>query len=341
MNSVIRKDEQAGIISRLLSGYSTYVRQQFDLFLRSVRENSVLDSIISALRDNSLSRAFDVVDTYVTRLGDSIVSVMPVIGRAQAQAIAADTGLARAGASIAFDPASPQVIEAMQRNRLDFITSFSNDQRLVVVNSLAQSMREGVGIVEQARRIRDVIGLTSYQQGMVNNYQVALQANNRRALEYSLRDRRYDTGFENAIAEDELLSQSRINLMVDRYRDRLLQLRGETIARTETARVAEEARAIAVEQVLEETDIPRSLVVKQWIATGVRTRSTHGQMHEQARLFDEPFDSPSGAQLMQPGDSTAPAAEIVNCRCSVKHHIFQSEQEAQDFLQAYGQGKYS
>jgi hypothetical protein len=40
-------------------------------------------------------------------------------------------------------------------------------------------------------------------------------------------------------------------------------------------------------------------------------------MDGQERGLNEPFDSPSGAQLMYPGDPDAPAEEVINCRCAV------------------------
>lgn len=86
--------------------------------------------------------------------------------------------------------------------------------------------------------------------------------------------------------------------------------RGELISRTETTRAANDgARKLYKRWGIEQ---------KEWLATADdRTRDTHLAMNEQIRDIDKPFDSPSGAKLMQPGDSSAPLSETAACRCTV------------------------
>lgn len=56
---------------------------------------------------------------------------------------------------------------------------------------------------------------------------------------------------------------------------------------------------------------------KQWIATeDSRTRPTHHAADKQRTLLTEPFRV-GGAQLLFPGDPTGPAAEVINCRCTM------------------------
>jgi hypothetical protein len=176
---------------------------------------------------------------------------------------------------------------------------------------------------------------------MVDNYQNLLEMNSAQALDRQLRDRRYDRGLENAIEADEILPQDRIDLMVERYRDRLLNMRGETIARTEALRITEQARHLAMQDMLGQAGIDPGLVVKQWMATeDDRTRDTHSEMSGQARLLDDLFESPSGAELLHPGDSSAPPEEVINCRCTAAHHVFSALEEVNEFLAENGQGYY-
>ena len=77
---------------------------------------------------------------------------------------------------------------------------------------------------------------------------------------------------------------------------------------------------------LEKTGIDPSLVERTWAATmDKRTRDTHWDMNGQVRGMNIPFDSPSGAKLLFPGDPTAPAAEVINCRCVLLTRIKRPE----------------
>jgi uncharacterized protein with gpF-like domain len=153
---------------------------------------------------------------------------------------------------------------------------------------------------------------------MVDNYRALLESGNRQALERELRDRRFDRTVEEAIANDEVLAPATIERMVSRYHDRFLDLRAETIARTESLRALSEARQEATEQIIEQTGILPEAVTRTWRAThDERTRDTHAAMDGQRVGLTEPFISPSGAQLMYPGDPSAPASETISCRCVV------------------------
>lgn len=56
---------------------------------------------------------------------------------------------------------------------------------------------------------------------------------------------------------------------------------------------------------------------KVWIATeDNRTRPTHNAADKQRTLLSEPFVV-GGARLMFPGDPRGPAAEVIQCRCSL------------------------
>ena len=56
---------------------------------------------------------------------------------------------------------------------------------------------------------------------------------------------------------------------------------------------------------------------KRWVAIiDERTRDSHASTHEQLRPMPEPFDV-QGVEMMFPGDPSAPAKEVVNCRCVV------------------------
>lgn len=239
----------------------------------------------------------------------------------------------KASVGVGFKPPPAEVVDEMFANLLDNIEGLTAEQQDQVLEILTDAVEQGQNPIETARYLSDVIGLTPYQQGMVESYRGLLESNSSQALDRALRDRRFDSTVENAIDQNDFLAQSTIDTMVDRYRERLVDMRAETIARTEALRVTESVRASSMDDAIEQAGIDRSLVVKQWSAThDSRTRDTHRGLDGQARLIDDPFDSESGAQLMHPGDSDAPPEEVINCRCTTAYQIFSTQQEVDDYL---------
>ena len=219
---------------------------------------------------------------------------------------------------LSFDPELATAAELMDEASLEFIQEFSDSQREAVRRALVTALRQGKGTQAVARAFRNSIGLTAFQQDAVDSYRNLLESNSAQALDRVLRDRRYDRAAATALAADEPLGDARIDAMVDRYAARYLAYRAETIARTETTRVLNQARQQSTEDVIASADIPEDEVVRTWSAVqDNRTRDTHAELDGQERGLNEPFDSPSGAQLMFPGDPNAPPEETINCRCAV------------------------
>lgn len=91
--------------------------------------------------------------------------------------------------------------------------------------------------------------------------------------------------------------------------------RARTVARTET--IAAVNAGIFRSAQLEAEQRGDVAPFKQWIATDdKRTRPTHNEADKQRTLLSEPFRV-GGAQLLFPGDPRGPAAEVINCRCSL------------------------
>ncbi|MEV5677058.1 ADP-ribosyltransferase [Streptomyces sp. NPDC052179] len=109
---------------------------------------------------------------------------------------------------------------------------------------------------------------------------------------------------------------------IDQLRDRLraafardgAQLgpgREQRVAQTEASRAWNTATLAAARAVAG----PDRPVVKQWVTRhDAKVRSSHKAVDGQIRLLAEPF-SVAGAPMQTPGDPTAPAAQVCNCRC--------------------------
>lgn len=63
------------------------------------------------------------------------------------------------------------------------------------------------------------------------------------------------------------------------------------------------------------------IVKKRWIAThDVRTRDWHTELDGQLKNIDEPFVNAAG-RIMYPGDPSASAENIYNCRCTIGYEV--------------------
>jgi hypothetical protein len=216
------------------------------------------------------------------------------------------------------------------------VTRVTDEARTVIRQTIEQGVEDGrsprnvaldiVGRIDKTtgRRTGGTVGLTTQMERWVAGARRQLNALDPAYLERKQRDGRFDSVVRNAIASGKPLTQEQIDALIGRYSDRLLQLRGETIARTEMIQSLNMSADLAFRQAIDEGTVSAKLITKTWDATGDRrTRHTHMAMDGQRVQFDEPFKTPYGARLMFPGDISlgAPASEIINCRCRVSHNV--------------------
>ena len=153
-----------------------------------------------------------------------------------------DYGLAaRAGRlAIRFDMINPHTVYAVRDFGGDLITQITEDTRDAIRDIVAYAMEYGGHPYQQARQIRNLIGLTSEQMGAVDNFRTMLESGDRTALSRTLRDARFDGTLDRALGFQPSLelAPEQIGRMVSRYADRMLDARAVNIARTETMRAA-------------------------------------------------------------------------------------------------------
>lgn len=185
------------------------------------------------------------------------------------------------------------------------------------------------GRINRVTGVRDggIIGLTSTQSGYVKSARDELLSNDPERLKHYLtrnrRDKRFDATVRKAISTGKAIPAETIDRMVtQQYANRLLLLRGETIARTETMGAFGASQMEAYQQLIDSGARSESVVQRIWHSTNDgRVRDTHRAMNGQTVGFRTPFLSPRGASLQFPGDPNAPASEIVNCRCRMSIKI--------------------
>lgn len=237
--------------------------------------------------------------------------------------------------AVDFDQLNPSVRRHMADYALDRIVDISNDQREAIRKTLMdQSVLQGIGPREVARSLRESIGLTPHQSAIVRGYRSELEALDPAALERKLRDARYDKTVRRAIETGTPLSAEQIDAMVAAYHRRMLALRAETIARTESIRATSYGAVARAQDVLDQH--PDLDVIKRWIATDDdRTRPTHVDLDgKEVRGMETPFRTSAGNLIRWPIDSEAAADECISCRCSIGFRFIPRSVAAQSNLMA-------
>jgi hypothetical protein len=220
--------------------------------------------------------------------------------------------------TVDFDQLNPSVRRHMAEYALDRIVDITNQQREAIRTTLMQqSVLQGIGPRDVARSLRESIGLTPHQTNIVRGYRSELESLDPAALERKLRDARYDRTVRRAIETGTPLSAEQIDAMVDAYHRRMLALRAETIARTESIRATSYGAVARAQDVLDQH--PDLDVIKRWIATeDSRTRPTHRDLDgREVQGMQTAFKTSAGNFLRWPIDADGVADECINCRCSI------------------------
>jgi hypothetical protein len=215
-----------------------------------------------------------------------------------------------------FDLRAQGVEDFARRYRMDRVREISNGQRATLRQLIADASTSGTPPAETARKIRDVIGLTSYQAAIVQNYRKMLETNDARALTFALRDRRFDRTVARAVNDAGDLTPAQVDKMTAVYRARMIASRAVTIARTESLRATNNAHATSVANWLGKN--PGYTTIKVWMATDDdRTRHDHRLLNGQHVVgMRTPFVCDDGSTLLWPHDPKGTAAQVVRCRCA-------------------------
>lgn len=242
-------------------------------------------------------------------------------------------------AQFTFDLTNAAAAEWLTRRSSELITNVVESQRQLIRAALANGMNAGLNprrtalelvgrIGSNGRRTGGLLGLTMEQAQYVQNMRAQLASGNPAAMRQyfsrEMRDKRLDGIVKRAIAAGKRVDSRSIDKIAARYSDKLLKLRGDNIARTETIAAFNGSREEAYRQAIESGQLLAENVTGTWGATGdARTRESHWEMNGQERKFGEPFVSPSGARMLYPGDTSQGAGpeETINCRCMKQFRV--------------------
>lgn len=207
---------------------------------------------------------------------------------------------------------------------------------------------EIVGRVNRVTGIREggLLGLTSQQAGYVTSARRELAAAHlpevrlfepltgryrtipNPALNYLTRERRYrrfDKLVRDAMASGKPVAQADIDRIAASYGDRLLKLRGDTIAQNESITAMRAGQYEGYRQLVESGQVRDSQITRTWSATpDTFTRHDHMVMNGQTLTgVQANWTLPDGSQMRFPGDVSlgARAAETIGCRCHEQFRI--------------------
>lgn len=315
--------EESARLESLLVGQERRIKEAFNRFLKEVRSDATVSQVSTYLETGNINAAMRLVNQHVIAMGRVISTAFVQAANAETDKIAAMIPN-ESRVAITFDAGSERAASLIRSAQLKFVQQFDNAQRAAVRVALANAYANGASTAQAADAFVDSIGLTEFQSEAVNNYRKLLETGSAEALSRDLRDRRYDRTV--ARASEEPLDASQIDRMVDRYRENFLKYRAENIARTEGLGVVGAARQEALAQATEQAGFDPTSIRRTWRAVNdKRTRDTHRDMDGQTVGADEPFESPTGEEIMFPGDPDASAAERINCRCTITYDFVATE----------------
>ena len=208
---------------------------------------------------------------------------------------------------------------------MGLIQQITSDTRKTIKQVVTRGVNSGHNPIKVARTVNQTIGLTARQEAAVWNYRTALENKTRNALERALRDRRFDSSVISAIENAKEIPSAKIDKMVERYRERYVKYRAQTIARTEATRATNAGKQLLFEQAVQDGEIRRDQVRRFWIYThDDKVRDSHAaipDLNPDGVGLDEPFKTGLGNLAMFPGDPSLPPEDSVACRCATYDRI--------------------
>lgn len=218
----------------------------------------------------------------------------------------ASTTLPTVGLTVAFDLLNPRAITFLNTYTFNLIREISSSTTEGIRQVLLTAFAQGGHPYEQARAIRNMIGLTSSQARAVGNFYTMLSGADselKRALTRKLRDRRFDGTIRRAIEDSAFLDAKRVQEMTRRYYERYLKFRAETIARTETLRASNSGQQEAWAQAADQGLLDRKITRRHWLVAGDERTCEHclsvANMNADGVPLNKDFQTPAGP-VMQP-----------------------------------------
>lgn len=322
------------ILQDIKAKYGRSVARAFADAIADVRSNVVLKRVIDALERGNIDaaiRALNIDETLFASLRAQMVAAyndgaVAVIAATRFNPPTATRAVVRWDAS---NPVAERFIREAVGTE---ITKITNATLEGVREAMAAGYGKGQGprtialdvvgrIGANGKRSGGLVGLNGPQVRYVQNMRGRLESGDfTGVMRMTKRDKRFDKTLTKAIREGKPLTKSQINRITTRYSDRLLKLRGDTIARTETAGAVEQSRVDAFRVGMAKENYPPQYVIKEWLHGGGGMKPRIQHMHESGqtvRGLDTPFVMADNTLMQRPHDPEAPAKHVINCTCTL------------------------
>lgn len=321
----------------LLDKFEPTIRNAFLAAIMDIRSQVTLKRLVERLERGDVAGALDVLQIDREAFGAFELALADAFN-------AGGTGFASElklrdpqGQRVVFrfGVRNPEAEAWLRDHSASLVTRIVEDQRNMIRTVLVQGLADGqnprrsaldvVGRISRATGKREggLIGLTGPQERFVASARSELTSGDLAGyLARERRDKRFDRTIAAAIKSGKPLDAATVDRIVGRYADRLLALRGEMLARSETLAALNGSRHQAMKQAIAQGKVDARYVTKTWrSAHDSRVRFTHAVLSGQKVGLDDAFVSPSGARLLFPGDPSAPAHETVGCRCYLSMEV--------------------
>ena len=322
-------------------------RAAFEASIADIKSSAQMAVIIRALEENRIDdviNALNLKPEFFAPLDDAIRGAYLAGGRASLRALPALTEPGGGRLAIRFGGNTPRAQRWVMLSSSTLIVGvIIPDQIEAVRNVIEAGIRTGtgprttalniVGRINRATGLREggILGLTKHQSGMVINvrdtlsdpdlirgYFVKDRATGRMKPRFKLTDRRSDGIVRRAIADGRALGAKDVQSITTRYEQRLLKLRGDTIARTESLGAFNAGQQEGLNQLVDSGAVRTEQIRRVWrTAKDSRVRDTHQSLDGDSVGLNERFDN----GLMFPLESGGPPAEVINCRCVIEQRI--------------------
>jgi hypothetical protein len=304
----------------LIDAADANIRRTFLALVAEAKGLRSLEEILELVNTGRTFEALALIEDVGPGLNEAITAAYISAGVSVAETL---RGSITRAPLIRFDTLSARGVLQLQASQARLVRELTAQQSSALQIALRSGIGQGLTPKQIAASLRGSIGLTGVQAQSVANYRLLLTNLESAALARALRDKRFDGTVRRAILNGTPLTGQQIDRMVARYEQKLLTHRAQVIASTEALAAVNAGEAEMWAQAVDR-GLNAGLVEQTWHPRFVNTRESHADMDGQIRPLGVAFTSGAGVALRWPGDSSAPAREVVSCHCVVSRTIMAS-----------------
>lgn len=293
-----------------------------------ITRDTTLAEVLARIQAGNMLLARDVFNGRYGKLAEDIRAAYLAGGNAEAASLRrVEFDIQRASAQAWINQLQADAIQVIAREQGDVIQAvISHGQEIgIAPPRIARNLLGMMG--SNGERTGGVVGLTGQDVQWLNNTRTQLASGDpslmRDYFQRVRRDKRYDGIVERAIEAGRPVNTADIDKITQRYAERLLSTRADTVASIQALEAYNAGRNQLYRQLVEDGMDPAKITKRWKTRADEKVRASHRAMDGQTKPGDAPFVTPRGALMMNPGDSSmgAPMSEIARCRCRAVYSL--------------------